>query len=163
LQHIVAAMAVAREHGQAGRARERAELRADVLTAGIALLALYSLGLAIVMVAAPHAFFSGIGPFGPRNDHYIRDNATFSAAIGVGLVISLRHRSWRVPMLAVTTVQFALHSINHLIDIGKAHPAWTGYFDFASLALATLLLAGLLRVAVLERAAMERRGRTQRS
>ena len=141
-------MAVAREHRQAGRARERADLRADGVTAGIALLALYSLGLAIVMVAAPHAFFTGIGPFGPRNDHYIRDNATFSAAIGVGLAISLRHRSWRVPMLAITTVQFALHSINHLVDIDTAHPVWKGYFDFFSLAASTLLIAGFLWLAL---------------
>ena len=87
-----------------------------------------------------------MGPFGARNDHYIRDTATFSAAIGAGLLVSLRRPSWRVPMLAVSAVQFALHSVNHLVDIDKAHPAWTGYFDFFSLALTTVLLAWLLRV-----------------
>ena len=50
-------------------------------------------------------------------------------------------------MLAITTLQFALHSINHLVDIDKAYPAWNGYFDFFSLAVATIAIAGLLRVA----------------
>jgi len=99
-----------------------------------------------------------VGPFGVRNDHYIRDTATFSAAIGVGLLIALRRPSWRVPMLAITTVQFALHSVNHLVDIDKSHPAWNGYFDFFSLAAATVLLGWLLRIALAD--AEVRRSRT---
>jgi hypothetical protein len=116
--------------------------------AGIAVLAAYDLGLALFMAVSPHSFFANIGPFGARNDHYIRDTATFSAAIGVGLLIALRRPSWRVPMLAISTVQFALHSINHLVDIEGAHPAWNGYFDFFSLAVATIVLGGVLRVAL---------------
>ena len=128
-------------------ATERTLLRRDLLTGAIAVLAAYDIGLALFMAALPHSFFAKVGPFGTRNDHYIRDTATFSAAIGVGLLISLRRTSWQVPMLAISTVQFGLHSINHLVDINKAHPAWNGYFDFFSLAAATILLAWLLRVA----------------
>jgi hypothetical protein len=97
-----------------------------------------------------------VGPFGAQNDHYIRDTATFSGAIGVGLLIALRRPAWRVPMLAVSTVQFALHSINHLFDIDRAHPSWNGYFDFFSLAAATLVLAWLLRIALAESSASRR-------
>ena len=111
------------------------------------MLAVYDLGLAVFMAVSPHSFFTNVGPFGARNDHYIRDTATFSAAIGVGLLIALRRPSWRVPMLAISAVQFALHSINHLLDIEEAHPAWNGYFDFFSLAAATILLVWLLRLA----------------
>ena len=125
----------------------RAALRADALSAGIAVFALYHLALALFMAAFPHSFYANVGPFGARNDHYIRDTATFSAAIGAGLAVSLRRPSWRVPALAIATVQFALHSVNHLVDIDKAHPAWNGYFDFFSLAAATLVLAWLLRLA----------------
>ena len=116
--------------------------------AGIVLLAAYDLALAVFMAASPRSFFTTVGPFGARNDHYIRDTATFSAAIGVGLLIALRRPSWRVPMLAISTVQFALHSINHLVDIERAHPAWNGYFDFFSLAVATILLGWVLRLAL---------------
>ena len=127
---------------------ERAWLRRDLLIAGIALLAAYNIGLALFMAVLPHAFFTSVGPFGARNDHYIRDTATFSAAIGVGLLFALRRPAWRVPMLVVSTVQFGLHSINHLLDIGAAHPVWTGYFDFFSLTATTILLGWLLRIAL---------------
>jgi hypothetical protein len=112
--------------------------------------AAYHLALALFMAVAPHAFFTDVGPFGARNDHYVRDAATYNAALGVGFLIAVQRRSWRVPMLAITLVQFALHSVNHLVDIGDAHPAWNGYFDFFSLAIATALLAWLLRLALAE-------------
>jgi hypothetical protein len=117
---------------------------------GIALFAVIDLLLALFMAAAPHAFYKAVGPFGAFNPHYIRDVATYNAALGVGLVIALRRTSWRVPALAISTIQFALHSVNHLIDIRKAHPLWTGYFDFFSLAAATVVLVWLLRTALAE-------------
>jgi hypothetical protein len=139
-------------------ARPRAQARNDAFAASLAVLALYDIALAVFMTAAPHAFYAKVGPFGAQNDHYIRDTATFSAALGVGALIALRRVSWRVPVLAISTVQFALHSVNHLVDIGKAHPHWNGYFDFASLTATTLLLAWLLRVArARERAATPHR------
>ena len=141
-------MAVQQTRGRLPTPAGRTFLRRDILIAGIAVLAVYDLGLAAFMAVSPHSFFTNIGPFGTRNDHYIRDTATFSAAIGVGLLIALRRPSWRVPMLAISTVQFALHSINHLVDIEGAHPAWNGYFDFFSLAVATIVLGGVLRVAL---------------
>jgi hypothetical protein len=117
---------------------------------GLIAFALYNLALALFMALAPHAFYSDIGPFGARNDHYVRDVATYNAAMGVGFALSISHRSWRVPLLTITVLQFALHSVNHLVDIESAHPAWNGYFDFFSLAAATVLLAWLLRLAVAE-------------
>jgi hypothetical protein len=148
LQHILALMAVQQRPARLPSTGARGALRRDAVSAGVALLAAYDLALAVFMAVAPHAFYSKVGPFGIRNDHYIRDTATFSAAIGVGLLLSLRRPSWRVPMLAISVVQFGLHSINHLLDIDKAHPSWNGYFDFFSLAAATLALAWLLRVAL---------------
>jgi hypothetical protein len=123
---------------------------ASVVKVGITVFAVLQLGLALLMAAGPHEFYTAVGPFGAYNGHYIRDLATFYAATGVGLLVAIRHASWRVPMLALMTVQYGLHSVNHLIDIGKAHPAWNGYFDFGSLAAATLLLAWLWRRAALE-------------
>lgn len=122
------------------------------LELGIGVFAALHLGLALFMAVAPHAFYTAVGPFGGFNGHYVRDTATFYAGLGAGAAIAVRHRSWRVPVLAMTAVQYALHSVNHLVDIGAAHPAWTGYFDFFSLASATLLLAWLLRAAIAESA-----------
>lgn len=121
--------------------------RPEAVIVGIAAFAALELALAAFMALAPHRFYTAIGPFGGFNPHYIRDVASFEAALGVGFLIALRRASWRVPVLAVTTTQFALHSLNHLIDIDKADPAWTGYFDFFSLGASTVLLAWLLWVA----------------
>ena len=126
----------------------RRSTRSEVLVAGMVLLAGFHIGLAIFMAVAPHAFYKAIGPFGASNDHYVRDVAAFYAALGAGFAFAVRRVSWRVPLVAITTIQFTLHSVNHLLDIGKAHPVWTGYFDFFSLAATTLLLAWLLALAL---------------
>lgn len=120
----------------------------SVLEVGLGAFAVLQLVTGIFMALAPHAFFKYIGPFGAINVHYLRDLATFYVADGVALAIAVRSRSWRVPVLALTTIQFVLHSINHLVDINKAHPLWTGYFDFFSIAAASVLLIWLLRVAL---------------
>jgi hypothetical protein len=119
---------------------------------GIAVFAALELGLALFTVISAHAFYTAIGPFGAFNAHYLRDVASFEGAIGIALVLAIQRPSWRVPVLALATLQFALHSLNHLLDIGKAHPVWTGYFDFFSLFAATLLLAWLWRTASTEAA-----------
>jgi len=129
-----------------------AEPATSIVVVGVAAFALVQLGLAVLMVAGPHSFYSDIGPFGSYNGHYIRDVASFYGALGIGLAVALRHVSWRVPVLALATMQYGLHSLNHLLDIGRAHPAWTGYFDFVSLLAATALLGWLWRAAARESA-----------
>jgi hypothetical protein len=122
----------------------------SLVTVGLIAFAAIQLGLALFMAVSPHAFYTAVGPFGVFNPHYIRDVASFYGAIGIGLVLAIARTGWRVPVLAVTTIQYALHSVNHLIDIGKAHPVWNGYFDFFSLAAATVLLVWLWRTAAQE-------------
>jgi len=117
---------------------------------GLTVFAALELGLALFTVISAHSFYTAIGPFGAFNAHYLRDVASFEGAIGIAFVLAIGRPTWRVPVLALATFQFALHSLNHLFDIGKAHPAWTGYFDFFSLLAATVLLAWLWRMASAE-------------
>jgi hypothetical protein len=117
----------------------------SILAAGLLVFAAYHLLVAALMIFAPHFFFSTVGPFGLQNDHYLRDTATFNLAFGASLLLAYRRPSWRTPILFCVSLQFALHAINHLADIGAAHPHWLGPFDFASLALATAALAWLTR------------------
>jgi hypothetical protein len=119
----------------------------SLFQAGMIVLAAYNLGLALFMTIAPHAFFTSIGPFEELNRHYIRDVATYSASMGFGFVVAIRRPSWRVPVLAISTVQFALHTVNHVVDATSAHPQWTGWFDFVSLLATTALLAWMWRTA----------------
>jgi hypothetical protein len=118
---------------------------ASTVRVGLIAFAAYHFAIAALMVFAPHAFFSAIGPFGVQNDHYLRDTATFNFAFGVALTVACWRVSWRTPILSCVALQFALHAVNHLADIGAAHPYWLGPFDFASLTLATAAVVWLAR------------------
>jgi hypothetical protein len=124
---------------------ERAVRPASTVRVGLIAFAAYSFVIAALMILAPHTFFTDIGPFGVQNNHYLRDTASFELAFGVALLIAYKRVSWRTPILCCVTLQFALHSINHLVDIGAAHPYWLGPFDVGTLTLATLALAWLAR------------------
>jgi len=119
----------------------------SVVTVGLIAFGVIELALGLFQFVAPHAFFRAIGPFGVYNAHYSRDFATVELAIGLALLIAVRQRDWRVGVLAVATIQFALHALNHLIDIGGAHPEWVGFFDFFSLAIGAAGLAWLFMLA----------------
>jgi hypothetical protein len=118
------------------------------LTAGLAAFGIYQLALGVFMAVAPHSFFTQIGPFGTQNTHYIRDTATYNLALGAVMLLAARRRPWRVPVLAFATLQFALHSVNHLIDIDRANRSGVGAGDFVLLTVMTLLLGWLLRLAL---------------
>jgi hypothetical protein len=74
----------------------------------------------------PGFFFEAIGPYGVRNDHYMGDLATWYLANGAALFVAVRRVSWRMPVLFLTALQYALHSVNHLLDVGEAYPGWLG-------------------------------------
>jgi hypothetical protein len=93
----------------------------------------------------PGFFHDEIGPYGPRNDHYMGDLATWYLALGAAAFMAVRRVGWRVPVLAMAFLQYALHSINHLIDVGEADPGWLGPANFVAILLATLLLGWMLR------------------
>jgi hypothetical protein len=111
------------------------------------LLVLFGAGqvvLGLLLWITPGFFFEEIGPYGVRNDHYQGDLATWYLALGAVTLIAVRRVRWRVPVLALAFIQYALHSLNHLIDVNHAHPKWLGPANLVSLVLTTLLLAWML-------------------
>lgn len=102
--------------------------------------------LGLLLWIAPGFFFDEIGPYGVRNDHYMGDLATWYLALGAVALMSVRRVSWRVPVLAIAFAQNTLHVVNHVIDVGDAHPEWLGPANLVSLALASLLLGWMLNV-----------------
>ena len=102
--------------------------------------------LGLLLWLAPGFFYDEIGPYPPRNDHYMADLATFYLALGATALVAVRRVNWRVPVLALALVQYALHSLNHLIDIGDAETSWLGPANFVSLLATTALLAWFLRI-----------------
>ena len=113
-------------------------------------LGAYHLALGLLMVAAPGTFFDEIGGYGVQNDHYIRDNATIYLAFGVALLLAAGRPPWRAPILAVVGLQYGLHVINHVVDVGESDPGWQGPFAVVSLALLGGLIVWLWRRAVVE-------------
>ena len=114
----------------------------------LVLFGLTTLGLGLFMAVAPGTFFDTLGPFGSRNDHYTRDNASFNLATGALLLAAAGRPSWRTPALAFTALQWFLHMINHLVDIDDAEPGWVGVFDAVTLALGLAILVSALVLTV---------------
>ncbi len=107
-------------------------------------LAAVHLGLGGWMVLSPHTFFSTVGAFQSYNPHYERDAATYVLALALGSGIAVTRAAWRIPVLAMITFQYALHSLNHAFDVGRANNSWAGPVDVVSLGLATVQFAALL-------------------
>jgi hypothetical protein len=101
--------------------------------------------IGLLLWLTPGFFFDEIGPYGARNDHYMGDVATWYLASGVAVLVAVRRPAWRVPVLFLVAVQYAMHSLNHLLDVGEAHPGWLGPANLVSLLLATVLLGWMLR------------------
>jgi len=100
--------------------------------------------LGLLLWLTPGFFYDEIGPYPPRNDHYMADLSTFYLALGAVALLAVRRERWRVPVLTLALIQYALHSLNHLIDIGDSDPSWLGPANFVSLVLTTALLGWML-------------------
>jgi hypothetical protein len=82
------------------------------------------------------------------------DVAAWYLALGAVALVALRRESWRIPVIALAFVQYALHSLNHLIDVGEADPGLARSANLVSLALTTILLGAMrATVAPVERGA----------
>jgi hypothetical protein len=99
----------------------------------------------LLLWLTPGFFHDEIGPYGARNDHYMADLATFYIALGAVALVALRRPSWRVPLLAFAVLEYTLHSLNHLIDVGEADPSWLGPANLVLIVLSTLLVGWMLR------------------
>jgi peptidoglycan/LPS O-acetylase OafA/YrhL len=115
--------------------------RAPIVGVVLVVFGAYSVLLGLFMLVAPGEFWSTLGAFGPRNDHYIFDNASFELPLGLLLLAAVRWRSWRVPALAFATAHWALHALSHLVDTNHAKGQGVGWLEFAGLAFGTVVLA----------------------
>jgi hypothetical protein len=112
----------------------------------IALLALVQLAAGCWIAFATESFGETIASFDGFNTHDLRDFATFYLALGLGLLVAAARPVWRLPLLALATLEYALHTINHAVDAGKSDPGWLGPVELVALLLTTLLFAWLARI-----------------
>jgi hypothetical protein len=96
-------------------------------------LGITQLTLGAVMAIAPGTFFNSIADYGVRNDHYVRDISTLYLALGAALLLAAGRPTWRAPVLAFAAIQYGLHIVNHVVDVGDADPGWLGPFNLVAL------------------------------
>ena len=70
----------------------------------------------------------------------------FVLAYGIALLIAVGRPSWRTPLLAVGALWYAVHALNHLLDIDEARSNGRGIADTVLLALGSAALAWLAAV-----------------
>jgi hypothetical protein len=102
---------------------------------------------AVWMAVAPQGFVDTLASFGTVADHFVRDLATFTAPLGVALLLAASRPSWRRPVLGLALLQNGLHLVNHLVDIASTDPAWHGPVNAATLAVLQVVLVVLFRAA----------------
>ncbi len=124
-------------------------MRAPRVSEGTMRLALVSIGLTQIAIGVwfaidPDSFVETLADYGPADSHFLRDIATFQLGIGIALLAAVGRPAWRAPVLFAALAQSALHTVNHLIDIGETDPGWQGPFNFVSLLVLTIALAGLM-------------------
>ena len=111
----------------------------------LGILGVTQLAIGVWLALGPNSFVDNIAPYGPADHHFLRDLATFQAGIGIALLAAVGRPSWRVPILFTALAMNALHTINHLFDIGGTDPSWLGYVNFVSLLLLTGAYAFLIQ------------------
>ena len=111
------------------------------------LLAFAALHLALAgwMAFAPDSFAEQVAGYPPQEAHFLGDLATWTAALGVALAIAAERPAWRLPVLGLAAIQYALHTVNHVWDAGETDPAAIGPVNAVLLALGTLAFVWLAR------------------
>ncbi|WP_286143740.1 hypothetical protein [Mycobacterium sp. D16R24] len=92
-------------------------------------------------IVAPQSFFDTLGAFGVRNDHYLFDFGSFAIPVGLALLAAVKWSSWRVPVLAIATGHWVLHTVSHLVDTNHHQGQTLGLLEGVGLLATAALLA----------------------
>ncbi len=117
------------------------------LRTAVGALGAFHLLLGLYQFLFPGSFFHRIGEYGEENTHYVGDVASFTLAFAVGLLVAVGRPSWRAPVLFVGAVWYAIHSINHLFDVGEAASQAMGIVQTLLIAVGAGVLFWLARAA----------------
>jgi hypothetical protein len=88
----------------------------------LTLLALVQLAIGCWMTFATNSFGKRVAPFDHVDLHDLRDFATYFLALGFVLLLAGARPGWRFPILALATLEYALHTVNHAVDITPFAP-----------------------------------------
>ena len=124
------------------------EDRRDYWPLGLTVLALGNFANAGWMLWDPHLWYTdlpaGVPDFGPYNEHFVRDLGAVFLCLGVALGWAAWRPAFRLPLVAITTLFYALHAAGHVFDTARgfvdAHHWW---LDLPGVYLPALLLVYL--------------------
>ena len=121
----------------------REQGRIDAVTAAIGLVGVTQLATGLFALLAPGAFYDALAGYPPQNDHFVMDVGSWQIALGAIALYGARRPGWRTPLLGFLALQYWLHFVPHVLDVGDSDPSWQGPFAVVALGLAALLLTGL--------------------
>ena len=117
--------------------------RLDLTGAVLVLVGLGQVGPGLLALLAPGTFYDVIGPYPPENAHFVKDLGSWQIALGLAALTAVARPAWRRPMLAILALQYALHTVSHLVDVDAAEPEAFGPVTLALQALGAAVLAAL--------------------
>jgi len=106
----------------------RARAGTDLVTVVLAVVGPAQVLPGLLAFLAPGAFYDALAGYPPENDHFIRDLGSWQIALGAAALYGARRAAWRVPLLGLLALQYGLHAVSHVIDVGDTDPGWQGPF-----------------------------------
>lgn len=106
-------------------------------------------GLVLIATAAwmgfdPAGFYESVATFGPESDHFVRDLATYTAPLGVALLVAAFRVTWRLPVLALGLLQNGLHIVSHVVDLDTAATTTLGIGTLVGLSILEVVMIALV-------------------
>ena len=121
----------------------RAHAHTDIVAITLLLVAAGQLVPGVLATVAPGAFYDAIAGYAPENSHFIRDLGTWQIALGLLALVAWRRPALRVPALGILAVQYALHTVSHVIDVDATDPSWQGPASLVAQAIGAVVLTAL--------------------
>ncbi len=121
----------------------RAAASADVVTVVLLIVGVTQVAAGLLAFLAPGAFYDLIAGYPPENDHFLKDVGSWSVALGAIALYGARRADWRVPLLALIGLQYALHTGAHIVDAGDAEESRYDVVAIVTQGFGALLLLGL--------------------
>ncbi|HEX8206929.1 MAG TPA: hypothetical protein VF587_12790 [Solirubrobacteraceae bacterium] len=122
----------------------RATARADVVTAVIAVVGASQILFGVVAFLFPGTFYDVVAGYPPYNEHFLMDVGSWQIALGALAVYGARRQDWRIGLLGLLALQYALHAIPHFIHFDDAEKSGQAWFATVALTATAVLLVALL-------------------
>ena len=113
-------------------------IRAVLLVVGVSQLA-----VGVLAFVAPGAFYDLLAGYPPENHHFLMDIGSWNVALGAIALYGAGRPDWHVPLLGFLALQYVLHTIAHIVDVGDADPEWQGVFALVTQGFGAAVLIAL--------------------